>query len=298
MCKHIYNQERTYPKGTPFTYQLSWTDLDVYYYGVRYKKDCHPDDLWTKYFTSSNIVKKFKSENGEPNLIKIDYVFDTREEAREYEENYIRTNNCVYDSRWLNKCNGGKDFCVTEESIKKSANSKRGFQHSSESKLRMSEQRKGNIRINNGYIEKVITPEELQLYLDQGWIKKGLPKSKASIEKLSKRMKGNQYNLGHKHSDETKLKMSKKGKGRKQSLEHMQNKSNSRKGYSHSEETRLKISNSRKNKVNSNESNKKRSESLKNRICINNGLIEKRIKEEEFIIYQSLGYIKGKLSNK
>jgi hypothetical protein len=41
----------------PFTYLLKHIPTKKYYYGVKLKKGCHPNDLWTKYFTSSKIVK-------------------------------------------------------------------------------------------------------------------------------------------------------------------------------------------------------------------------------------------------
>ena len=34
----------------PFTYYLYHKPTGKKYYGVRFKKGCHPDDLWNKYF--------------------------------------------------------------------------------------------------------------------------------------------------------------------------------------------------------------------------------------------------------
>jgi len=214
MCKHIYNTEINYPKGTPFTYQLSWTNLDIHYYGVRYSKYCHPDDLWTKYFTSSKYVNTFKIENGEPDIIKVDYIFDTKEEAREYEYQYIKENNCVKDPKWLNLGNGGEDFFnlggnkISEEQKQKIGNFNRGRIHTEESKQKMSDSHKKNIRkkrkpyteiakqrisdankrkigINNGINEKYIKPEFLQEYLDLGWILGRLPRSTEHQKKIA-----------------------------------------------------------------------------------------------------------------
>jgi hypothetical protein len=41
----------------PFTYLIKHIPTGRNYYGVRYKKGCHPNDLWLKYFTSSKKIK-------------------------------------------------------------------------------------------------------------------------------------------------------------------------------------------------------------------------------------------------
>jgi hypothetical protein len=32
--------------NTPYTYLIGWSNQNKYYYGVRYAKDCHPNDFW------------------------------------------------------------------------------------------------------------------------------------------------------------------------------------------------------------------------------------------------------------
>ena len=66
----------------PFTYLIGWSHLDKWYYGVRYKKDCHPNDLWKDYFTSSREVEKFRKNNGEPNILEIRQTFTNGIQAR------------------------------------------------------------------------------------------------------------------------------------------------------------------------------------------------------------------------
>jgi tRNA-dihydrouridine synthase len=137
----IYDPENNYEIGTPFTYLIGWTELDIFYYGVRYSKDCHPDDLWSSYFTSSTPVKKFRKLNGEPDLIKVDFVFYTAKEATAYEHQFLKENNCVKDSKWLNLGNGGEDFCnleCSEETRQKMRKPK-----SEETRQKMSDARRG-----------------------------------------------------------------------------------------------------------------------------------------------------------
>jgi len=42
-----------YQSNLPYTYLIGWSNLNTWYYGRRTSKNCHPSDLWQKYFTSS-----------------------------------------------------------------------------------------------------------------------------------------------------------------------------------------------------------------------------------------------------
>ena len=87
----------------PYTYQITWTEHNKNYYGVRWANKCVPkDDLWTHYFTSSQKVKQYRKEFGEPDIIKIDKIFDSVEDARNYEIQFLTENNCVKSTLWLN----------------------------------------------------------------------------------------------------------------------------------------------------------------------------------------------------
>ena len=99
----------------PYTYLISWSKLGKSYYGVKYGKDANPDTFWKNYFTSSKHVSIFREQNGEPDVIKVDRVFDTAEEAREYEELYLDKVNAVKDEQWLNKHNSGRWFGGTDK---------------------------------------------------------------------------------------------------------------------------------------------------------------------------------------
>ena len=306
MCKHIYNQEKTYPEGTSFTYLLTWTELNIHYYGVRYSKNCHPDDLWTTYFTSSNIVKKFIKKNGSPDLIKIEYVFDTGIEAREYEENYIRTNNCVYENNWLNKCNGGKDYCCighTDETKLKMKNSHLGIirgPHSEETKRKIStsnkgrkqpmseedkqkrrkpkkcrdnykELKKGFIWITNGTINKIINPETFSDYPE--WIK-GCSKNTEYLKNASEKLTGSKIM----NNGVIQKQISKEFVQEYLDNEWVFGRLNKHIGQPHTEETKQKLS-----------------DIFKGSKFMNNGFISKQIKKEFVQEYLDNNWIFGRL---
>ena len=97
----------------PYTYLIGWTKLDLWYYGSRWAKNCHPDDLWVKYFTSSNNVKRLRDIHGEPDVIEITDTFRTREEAKEWETIIIKLYGIVQSKNWLNICSPDKQFqCI------------------------------------------------------------------------------------------------------------------------------------------------------------------------------------------
>lgn len=90
-----------------YTYFIKWSFLDRSYYGVRYTLELNDrspeDDFWHVYQSSSEVVKEFIIENGEPDIKCIDRKFDTANEALEYERKILRANKVVEDERWLNK---------------------------------------------------------------------------------------------------------------------------------------------------------------------------------------------------
>lgn len=87
---------------TPYTYLIGWSSLNKWYYGVRYAKNCNPSDLWVTYKTSSKIVKKFASENGNPDIILIRRQFTSIRKAQDWESKVLKKMNVAKDSRWLN----------------------------------------------------------------------------------------------------------------------------------------------------------------------------------------------------
>jgi hypothetical protein len=74
-----------------------------YYYGVKFKKGCHPNDLWTKYFTSSKKVKGLIRKYGKKSFIfEIRRTFKTQKQAREWEHKVLRRLKVIYRDDFLN----------------------------------------------------------------------------------------------------------------------------------------------------------------------------------------------------
>jgi hypothetical protein len=88
---------------TPYTYLIGWSTHNVWYYGVRYAKNCKPEELWVTYFTSSKYVKRYREEHGEPDVIQVRKTFSDPVAARTYERKVLVRLNVVSEDKWLNK---------------------------------------------------------------------------------------------------------------------------------------------------------------------------------------------------
>lgn len=86
-----------------YTYLIGWSNLNRYYYGVRYSKKCHPTDLFVTYFTSSKRVKQFIKIHGNPDIIQIRKVFTEKKDAILWENKVLRRMKVIERDVWLNQ---------------------------------------------------------------------------------------------------------------------------------------------------------------------------------------------------
>jgi hypothetical protein len=87
----------------PYTYLVGWTKINKWYYGARYAKDCHPDDLLSTYFTSSIYVSEMRERYGEPDVIQIRKTFDKAEDALRWETSVLNRLNLKESDIWINQ---------------------------------------------------------------------------------------------------------------------------------------------------------------------------------------------------
>lgn len=67
---------------TPFVYLLKFIPTGQLYYGSRTAKNCQITDLWTKYFTSSKMVKKLIEAHGKDSFeYEVRKTFSTRDKT-------------------------------------------------------------------------------------------------------------------------------------------------------------------------------------------------------------------------
>ena len=88
----------------PFTYLIKHVPTNRYYYGVKYKKGCHPYDLWTKYFTSSKKVKGLIRRYGKKSFIfEIRKTFKTAQQAVNWEYKVLKRMRVIHRDDFLNQ---------------------------------------------------------------------------------------------------------------------------------------------------------------------------------------------------
>jgi hypothetical protein len=89
---------------TPYTYLLTHIPTNTHYYGVRYKKGCHPTDFWTTYFTSSEHVAKLINQYGVDSFaFQIRKLFTNSMDARKWETNVLRRIDAVNRPDFINR---------------------------------------------------------------------------------------------------------------------------------------------------------------------------------------------------
>ena len=88
----------------PFTYLVKHIPTNRYYYGVRFRKKCNPNDLWTKYFTSSKKVKGLIKRYGKKSFqFEIRKTFKTAQQAMAWEFKVLRRMKVVGRKDFLNQ---------------------------------------------------------------------------------------------------------------------------------------------------------------------------------------------------
>ena len=192
-------------KNIPYTYLIGWSNLNIWYYGVRYAETCHPKDLWSPYKTSSKYVKDCIVINGEPDVIEIRRTFANATSAKNWEDCVLRRMKAVYNPNWLNKANlnSFKSVVMTEEI--KSNISKKAIQRNTKGKFKVITDGVNQTRIlkteelpvgwKYGISDK---NAEIHLNIDHNAFKN---KTEAEIKeignKISGKIKGKSKPLGH-----------------------------------------------------------------------------------------------------
>jgi hypothetical protein len=170
----------------PYTYLIGWSKLNKWYYGSRYAKGCHPDDLWKTYFTSSKHVKQFRSEFGDPDIVQIRRTFTDPSKVRLWEDSVLSSIPNQSRSLWLN-IKFGTSF--------KGCSSPGPKHHSDKTKSKLSEAGKSR-KLSDEHKRKI------------GLAHRGRSVSPERLVSLKTQ------NIGRKHSEETLIKMSVSHKGK------------------------------------------------------------------------------------
>jgi hypothetical protein len=91
----------------PYAYIIKFKPTCQYYIGIQWGNNCHPDNLWNNYFTSSKLIhgliKKYSIHDFE---IKIHKTFSSGYDARAWEDKILRRLRVVGNKKYLNQHDG------------------------------------------------------------------------------------------------------------------------------------------------------------------------------------------------
>lgn len=150
----------------PYTYRITSKTTGQHYYGVRYAADCHPDDLWVSYFTSSKYVKEHIDEHGKDDfVIEIRKIFpNDPDSARMWEDKVIQRLNIVRNPLWLNRGNSGNEFFYINPGHSEETKRKIGDAHRGQKRAPFSEEWKKKLSRpgkQNHFFDKTHSEESL-----------------------------------------------------------------------------------------------------------------------------------------
>lgn len=128
--KNIYHH--TAGDRTPYTYLITHKITGKRYYGVRFKKGCHPDEFFKKYFTSSKVIHEIiKNEGVDIFNTEIRRIFDCKNKAKRWEYTVLKRLHVIFNENYYNKCTGNgsdhkivitKEWYQTEKGLQKAKN--------------------------------------------------------------------------------------------------------------------------------------------------------------------------------
>lgn len=175
---NIYTSDRT-----PYTYLIGWSKLNTYYYGLRFAKGCHPDELWHTYFTSSIHVADFVKQHGDPDIIEMRKTFTVIPTAQLWEHRVLKRMKVIHRKDFLNRTDNksitplyGNDNPATRPAVQNKIskgvllwyetndNPNLGTKWTDKEKQQWSNARKGK---NNPFYGHKHTEENKQLYSER-----------------------------------------------------------------------------------------------------------------------------------
>jgi len=211
----------------PYTYLLKHVPSNTFYYGVRYAKNCNPDELLVTYFTYSKYVKSLIQIDGiESFEFEIRKTFKNNTTAVKWENTVLRRMKVIYRNDFINKTDN-KAIIVNNDWWKGKKRKARTQEHTDKCIKTFKERGRG---IGNQHTKGHILNEEHKQKISSSLI--GIPKSDSHKKNISNGLKGKQKTAEHL----TNISKSLKGKP------------SPRKGITLSDETKKKISDTKKMK--------------------------------------------------
>jgi hypothetical protein len=179
---------------TPYTYFVLHIPTGLKYYGSKYGKGSHPDTFWKSggYFTSSVKIKKLLKEYGIDSFkAEVRKVFNSPDQALNYEYRFLKKVNALSKSDWLNENLGGEKFRNVGPASEQALVSQRNKKQTPE----------GNAKRSASLIGRVIS-EDTKKRMSLSQLNRPTDKEESRRNKIREKA------IGRSHSNDTKSKLS------------------------------------------------------------------------------------------
>ena len=124
---------------SPYFYIIQHINSGKYYAGVKYAENANPDQFlkFNGYQTSSTIIKQIILEEGlDSFVIRKIKVFETGEEALDYESRFLRRVNAAFNDNFLNRSNNSISTLNVDWEKRKQGNvEKYGYEYAMQSEF-------------------------------------------------------------------------------------------------------------------------------------------------------------------
>lgn len=162
-----------------YTYHIFCRPTQQHYYGVKFAKNCDPNDLGIHYTSSSKKVKALIDKHGIENFIfTIRKIFDDPKAAVDWEQKVLRRLDVLHRSDWLNNAIGTSYRSVGPKSedhkrkISLSHIGRSGRKHRDSTKSKMKATRQDLVWLSKLDTQetKLVRKHQVQSLLDEGWV--------------------------------------------------------------------------------------------------------------------------------
>lgn len=141
----------------PFTYVVKHKPSGMWYYGVKYGEGCHPNDLWTTYFTSSLYVHELIKKDGKDSFVyEIRKCFNDITSAINWEKKVLKK--IINRPNNINRNVFGSTFCDKPDI------------NGDTPRLKLQKCMSNRIWINNGVERKFVDPDNIPDGFQVGWL--------------------------------------------------------------------------------------------------------------------------------
>lgn len=185
----------------PYTYLITCIPTGQFYYGVRYRKGCHPDELWVSYFTSSRYVKRLILRYGMSEFrTEVRRTFSDAVTAVKWEHTVLKRMRVLGKPEWLNMSIGTLKS-TRNEMLSKHNVYQKGHKRSQAEVEKRATNYETVVWIKKDGVDKLVKETDVPYYLSLGFSEGRSFVTEAFREKCKQRVGSANPAYGRKRAD-------------------------------------------------------------------------------------------------